>query len=286
MTPRWRAAAAPARERLRGPDFAVIGWKKTGTTSLVSWLGTHPGVHPPRVKEPAFFSHHGRSWHRYQRQLGASEAGGDQLLGDGSTSYADPRYAARSARRIAAEAPSTRIIAIHRDPFARLWSHYRHEVRRGRRPAAPFADVAPDLDLDDIVVRNSRYRLGLEPFLALHPGPVLILETEQLRDRGWARTLAFLDLAPAPLPATDENVGDATVTYRFHQPRLMRALNRVRPHVPSPLAALVRPALVRGQAAVPEQLRASDVEALLAPEVAAVLREEYAWIRARTPVIR
>ncbi len=287
MTARWLITPpSGAPERAPGPDFALIGWKKTGTTSLMSWLGEHPGVHPPRVKEPAYFSHHGRSWHRYRRQLGAPGAAPGQLLGDGSTSYGDPHYASRSARRIAAEAPSARLIAIHRDPFARLWSHYRHEVRRGRRPAVPFSRVAADLDLDDVVVRSSRYRLGIEPYLALHPGPILLLETERLREQGWARTLAFLDLAPMPLPATDRNVGDEAVTYRFHRHRLMRVLNRVRPYVPAPLARLTRPLVVRDDDARAERLEPVDVEALLAPEVAAVLREEHAWIRARTGVAR
>ena len=41
---------------LRLPDFLVIGAAKSGTTSLFSWLGEHPGVWLPEVKEPHFFT--------------------------------------------------------------------------------------------------------------------------------------------------------------------------------------------------------------------------------------
>lgn len=37
------------------PDFVIAGAPKAGTTSLYSWLATHPGICMSRVKEPLFW---------------------------------------------------------------------------------------------------------------------------------------------------------------------------------------------------------------------------------------
>ena len=40
----------------RRPDFFVLGAPKCGTTSLAAWLGEHPAVFLPAIKEPHFFN--------------------------------------------------------------------------------------------------------------------------------------------------------------------------------------------------------------------------------------
>ncbi len=40
----------------RRPDFFILGAPKCGTTSLAAWLGAHPSVFMPAVKEPHFFN--------------------------------------------------------------------------------------------------------------------------------------------------------------------------------------------------------------------------------------
>lgn len=40
----------------RRPDFFILGAPKCGTTSLAAWLGAHPSVFMPAIKEPHFFN--------------------------------------------------------------------------------------------------------------------------------------------------------------------------------------------------------------------------------------
>lgn len=44
------------RPEIRHPNFFILGAPKCGTTSLTAWLGTHPSIFIPLVKEPHFFN--------------------------------------------------------------------------------------------------------------------------------------------------------------------------------------------------------------------------------------
>ena len=260
-------------------DAAVIGWKKCGTTSLMRWLADHAEVVAPTTKEPAFFSHDGawaKGMHWYETQLGAATASDQWLRCDGSTSYADPEYATVVVERMDDVAPDAKLIAVWRDPFQRLLSHYHHEVRRNRRPDVPFSEAALGLGLDDVVVRNSRYSMGLEPHLRSRRG-LLVLPAEHLATHGWRLVTDFVGITPSR-PGNDANVGADAVSYRVHGHRAMRVLNRVRRHVPDRVASLTRPLLVRP--GTHSDVRATEEIAELLPhDVAACLRDEHDWIR-------
>lgn len=118
---------------MRLPDFLIIGAMKAGTTSLFRWLGTHPSCALPAVKEPGFFCT-GRLWRNQITQYGNLFAGisPDLSTGEASTLYTHPQYAERAASRIYEIMPQARLVFIAREPVARLRSHYRHEVQRGR----------------------------------------------------------------------------------------------------------------------------------------------------------
>lgn len=124
------------------PSFLVIGAAKSGTTSLMAYLGQHPQVFTPISKEPNYFALAGLdlppkgpappqvlqemlyNWSRTDlpayTALFADAAPG-QAVGEGSVRYL---YFPEAPVRVQAMLPNTRIVAVLRDPVARLYSHY------------------------------------------------------------------------------------------------------------------------------------------------------------------
>jgi len=121
------AATAPARL----PDFIIIGEMRCGSTTLWEMLDRHPAVAFPEEKELHFFDDRDGKWGRgvdwygglfrhIGRGMAAGEATPDYLFHDGA------------CERIAATVPGAKLLVILRDPKERAWSHYWHNIRRGR----------------------------------------------------------------------------------------------------------------------------------------------------------
>jgi hypothetical protein len=192
-----------------GPQFLLIGAAKSGTTSLWAYLQQHPQVFLPDVKEPNPFPSlatspplpgpvapeevdrllHTRTVldpHAYLRLLGRHEPG--VVAGEASVRYL---YVPTAAARILAAVPDVRLVAVLREPVARLVSHYEMNVASGLEPLG----LAAALDAEDERVaagwgwdwhytRVGRYGEQLEryrPFL--ESGQLLVLEYASFRDR-------------------------------------------------------------------------------------------------------
>lgn len=124
------------------PDFAIIGAKRGGTTSLYNYLLEHPLIAPmfparQRIKGTHYFDTQywrGSEWYRSHfplernsdrtRQSGTERA----LTGEGSPYYL---FHPLAPARMAADAPSTRLVVLLRDPVERAYSHYKERVRNG-----------------------------------------------------------------------------------------------------------------------------------------------------------
>lgn len=124
------------------PTFFIIGAAKSGTTSLASYLQQHPDVHVSDPKEPNFFCDPFRNGvprgpapervlveriynlnvldERAYRALfeGSEDC---RARGEGSVRYL---YFDGTAERIAERVPDARLIAVLREPVARMYSHY------------------------------------------------------------------------------------------------------------------------------------------------------------------
>lgn len=253
----------------RLPDFIIIGAAKSGTSSLFSWLGEHPDVWVPTVKEPRLFSRDeiwGRDWAAYARLFAPAPAG--CLTGEGSVKYTDPTKNAVAAERISRLLPSARLIFIARDPVERTRSAYRHEVQR-HREGRTFSEAIAEPG--NQYVARSRYFTSLAPFLQLIPrGQIHVARTEDLLGPGegaWAALLSFLDLSPIPRPHTVLNAtagkGRYTPTMRFLYDSGLHRLSR---RVPSGLRGRMKSRLISdgaeyerllrtSMAAVPEEIR-------------------------------
>ncbi len=129
-------AERPAQPWLRGvlteQDMLIIaGGYRCGTTSLFSYLASHPDINPSVIKEPAFFF-----TLRHREQPQTSYPPGDEVwaylslfrrrrapvLMEGTSNYLnDPGC----AERIHAALPGAKVVILLRDPVARLESWYR-----------------------------------------------------------------------------------------------------------------------------------------------------------------
>lgn len=125
------------------PNFLLIGAAKAGTTSLWSFLSQHPEVYVPRhKKEPNYFAFTEGppgcagpapahvvhqllyqfsvlDWSEYLALFAASTS--EKAVGEASVRYL---YVPSAPRLIHEALPGVRLIAVLREPVARLYSHY------------------------------------------------------------------------------------------------------------------------------------------------------------------
>lgn len=112
----------------RLPDFLIIGEMKCGTTTLWEVLDRHPRVAFPCEKELHYFNRRmgeGRDW--YASWFGTANP--NQICGEATPDYL---FCDGACERIRNEIPEAKFVVILRDPTNRAWSHYWHNVRRGR----------------------------------------------------------------------------------------------------------------------------------------------------------
>jgi hypothetical protein len=130
------------------PTFFVVGAVKSGTTSLHSYLRSHPQVFMPESKEPGYFaarlrpvprsdakyccSGDEKRYHRLYRGAASYRAAGDV-----SPCYLWDEDAAAKIRRAV---PSARIVIMLRDPVERAYSHYLLKIQEGKEKR-PFLEA-------------------------------------------------------------------------------------------------------------------------------------------------
>ncbi|WP_167305784.1 sulfotransferase family protein [Nocardioides euryhalodurans] len=181
------------------PTFLVIGAAKSGTSSLSSYLRSHPEVFMSRPKELHFFTN---GWQRglehYESFFADSE--GFPARGEASTSYTQaPRYDG-VPERIVGVLPDVKLVYLIRNPVQRIRSQYVHYVDRGRegRPLEEAVRENPDY-LD-----SSRYAYQIGLYLEhVARDRILVISTDHLRDdreRTMGQVFEFLGVDPdAPM---------------------------------------------------------------------------------------
>jgi len=132
-----RRPSQPGHRPVFGPDFAIMGTQRGGTTSLHAYLSAHPLVATPATKELHFLTdRYGRGPDWYAGQFPSSLPAG-ALTGE-ATPYAI--FHPRSPHRLLEVAPAASIIVLLRNPVDRAYSHYRLERSRGHEPLS-FAEA-------------------------------------------------------------------------------------------------------------------------------------------------
>ena len=112
------------------PNFLIIGYPKSGTTSLFEYLLKHPNVLPPKGKEIDYFDRlysRGQNWYKTAFPLQStmkinSQINKTKML----TGEATPRYIynPNALHRIKKTLPKCKFIILLRNPIDRAFSHY------------------------------------------------------------------------------------------------------------------------------------------------------------------
>ena len=132
-----RVRTIPPGDARLAPSFLVIGGQRCGTTSLYSYLIEHPLVVQSLVKEAHFFDNHfdrGGAWYsgyfpsQFYGRFVERRFGRKPITGEASPYYL---FHPLAAERVARLLPDVKLIVLLRDPVARAWSHYSHEVAKG-----------------------------------------------------------------------------------------------------------------------------------------------------------
>jgi Sulfotransferase family len=211
-------------------DFCLIGTLKAGTTSVFTWLAAQEAICPSLSKEPHYwcapdqplpFCGPGDSfwfrghvtdstkyWSLFDHKAG--------LRGEASTGYL---YDPAALTRIREACPDCKIVAILREPVARLYAAYRMAVRDGYEPAPSF-DAALEAEESRVSVgwgplyhyrRVSRYGGQLRfCFDVFDPKQVLVVFFEELvaKPTEVLKQIAdFLEFTPSNWELPFENEG-------------------------------------------------------------------------------
>lgn len=133
----------------RLPDFLIVGAPKCGTTAMARYLGQHPGIYMPRLKEAHFFAtdllrpdDRFRSLDNYAK-LFESPAARGKLIGEASVFYLYSKDAPRNIHRLNRDA---RIIIMLRNPVDMLPSYHSQLVFGGHEN---ILDLGKALDAEE-----------------------------------------------------------------------------------------------------------------------------------------
>jgi len=200
------------------PDYIIIGAHKAGTTSLYYHLLRHPKVKPARFKELRFFDRHyhrGQRWYRghFPRSGMADPNRGTCgfVSGEASPNYlADPRV----PQRVSHVVPNAKLVVLLRNPVSRAYSHYYHNVRKGREQDSLEEAIRKDIErvagLSPTEIANSpsylcsgMYAVHLNRWLSVFPREqLLVVRSEDYFEKSDTvpRTiLPFLGLPAHPM---------------------------------------------------------------------------------------
>lgn len=179
-----------------GATFLVIGAAKAGTTSLASYLKSHPNVCTSDQKEPHFFSwkyDRGVAW--YDELFAGCR--GATAVGEASTSYSLHPHLADVPKRIADYEPNMKLIYVVREPVARIRSQFAHNIDRGLE-SRPISDA---IRSDPRYLDATRYAHQIRQYLEHFPSEQLkIVVSEQLRherDATLATIFEFIGVDPS-----------------------------------------------------------------------------------------
>jgi hypothetical protein len=192
-----------------GPDVAIVGAARSGTTYLSAQLSAHPLIDAPAVKEPNYYSRYldkGDDW--YDGLFPAREPGHLRL--DASVSYTFPHFPDALAA-LAKASPHAQIVYVVRDPVARAHSHYElHRHYFNNEPAATFGEAIAS---NPVYLGSSEYGHWLEQIGHCFPEEQVLLVPFQASTDDASAVLDIV-LKRLALPPLDEAEADAATTHR------------------------------------------------------------------------
>jgi len=221
------------------PDVYLVGAPKAGTTTVASWLGSHPAVHVSEPKEPF---HWASDYPRMREHYGFTDreayvslfrGAGQQATThrvDASTTYLYSRNAVPAILENVAE---PRFLACVRNPVDQVVSYHRTQVVALNEPEDDFARAwrRSDAERDSIRALDSKlldYRTVARQGAALErlqelAGPervhVVVFDDIVARPQQvWSDLVSFLALEPCQLPDSSRS-NPSNKTYRWKTAR-------------------------------------------------------------------
>jgi hypothetical protein len=204
------------------PNFVVIGAGRSGTTSLHQYLGQHPDIYVSPRKSPNYFVAQdpqpdwesatlqamAKQWVSTREAYEAQFQGvtNERAIGDVSPVYLQSIYTARRIKETLP--PSTKIVAILRNPVERAYAHFLGRRRDGLESSDNFnaivdRELAGPLNTDIAFGSYSgcgRYHHYLKPFYEHFSADnvrVFLFDQLQKDSAGLLRELfGFLDVDP------------------------------------------------------------------------------------------
>jgi len=161
-------------------DFMILGFMKSGTTTLNDYLSLNDDVLMCKPKEPQFFSRNYDKGIGYYESLWEDES---KICGEASTCYSRWPFYKNVPEKILLYNPKMKFVFIMREPVERAYSHFRHNVLTDGLGYKTFSDA---LSKSDEILMTSMYMTQIERFLEFFPKEQFLL-------------LNFDDLAQEPL---------------------------------------------------------------------------------------
>jgi hypothetical protein len=161
--------------------FFIIGAMKAGTTSLFKYLQGHPDLYASPKKEPRIFKSAGAPGTQGAALRALFEGRRmESWCFEASTAYTKYPLVGGVPKRIQSVAPNARFVYVVRNPVARTWSHYTHNLAQGRE-SRDFVSAIQD---SPQYVEISRYGMQMQQYLQVFPKDrflILVFE-EMVRD--------------------------------------------------------------------------------------------------------
>lgn len=180
------------------PNAIVIGAGKAGSTSLHTYMQSHPAIFGSSPKELMYFSsryNNGETWYLSHFEM----AGQKQIRFETTPQYSFRDEFPETASRIRNFDPKMKIVYIVREPVDRIVSHFNHWARI--YPNRYF-DLEASLEQPDhrkFFVERTRYFYQIEAYRAVFPDEqihVVFLEDLERRFEDTLNELfAFLGVA-------------------------------------------------------------------------------------------
>ncbi|MCK5824686.1 MAG: sulfotransferase [Ichthyobacteriaceae bacterium] len=186
---------------LKLPTFAIIGAGKSGTTALFEYLGQHPDVFMPEVKETNFFALEGvekvvsdsddiYNMHNYPQSVTSIDEylelfkdAKEDIRGEASPMYL---YGEGVVDRIKKYAPDLKMIVILRHPVDRLYSRFMHLARENKLPTKYFSEALNRGSiwwLRNDLVKEGFYYTNLSKFYkAFNPNQIKVFLYDDLKE--------------------------------------------------------------------------------------------------------
>jgi len=243
---------------MRRPDFFIVGAPKCGTTAMQDYLGQHPDIFMPEMKEAHFFGADldAPVFFRDEKKYLAlfTKAQNERRVGEASVYYL---YSKRAATEIKAFAPDASIIAMLRNPVEMIYSLHSQRLYNGNEDIEDF-EAALDAEEDrkrglrlpkdrhllaglfyrDVAKYSDQLQRYIETFGREKLKVIIFDELKRNTAEVYKDTCLFLGVDPTFNPlirVINGNKGVRSVTYRniIFRPSVLRTVaRRVIPDTP------------------------------------------------------